>query len=279
MRTEDRPPPPELPVGAMLHFGGLQATVANRSELSPRLVELRFSCGGASLWRALYQYGRPVQYAYLQRDIELWSVQTTFASRPWAVEMPSAGRALSWRILLDLRRRGIELATVTHAAGLSATGDQALDEALPLAERFCIPAATVDAVERARLTGRRIIAVGTTVVRALEGCAVLHDGRLRAGDGQTELRIDDGYALRIIDGLLTGMHEPTESHYRLLQAFAPRRVLGQALAHAIDVGYRTHEFGDVSLFVPRLRSNKGARWHDVMPPDARAPDPDPVDPG
>lgn len=249
-RTEDRPPPPRLPVGSTLRLGTLNATIREVSELSSRLVQLELCGDEASVWRALYEHGRPVQYAYLRGDVELWSVQTTFASRPWAVEMPSAGRPLSWRILLELRRRGIELATVTHAAGLSATGEPVLDEALPLPEQYAIPSATVDAVQRARQRGSRVVAVGTTVVRALEGCAMQNDGELRAGEGTTALRIEQGHALRIVDGLLTGMHEPTESHFRLLQAFAPRPILDAALAHAIETGYRTHEFGDVSLLIP-----------------------------
>lgn len=249
-KTEERPAPPRLPIGATLEFDGLSATVLEVSTVSSRLVELAFDRSGEALWSALYRAGRPIQYSYLERELELWSVQTVYGVRPWAVEMPSAGRPFDWRTLLELRRRGIELATITHAAGLSATGDERLDAVLPLAERYEIPQATVDAVARTRARGGRIVAVGTTVVRAIEGAVLNHEGQLVAGAGETDLIIDAGFEPQIVDGLLTGMHESAESHFRLLGAFAPRTLLEESLAHAIASGYRTHEFGDVSLILP-----------------------------
>lgn len=248
-KTEDRPAPPQLEVGARVHLGELEATVRAVDPRSPRLVTLAFDLEEEALWAALYRRGRPVQYSHLRRDLELWSVQTVYGARPWAVEMPSAGRPFDWRTLLRLRRRGVELATVTHAAGLSATGDPHLDDALPLAERYDVPAATVEAVDRARATGGRVLAIGTTVVRALEGAARAHAGRLVAGAGETDLIIDAGFTPAVVDGLLTGMHEPSESHYRLLGAFAPRSTLERAFAHAAAGGYRSHEFGDVCLIL------------------------------
>jgi S-adenosylmethionine:tRNA ribosyltransferase-isomerase len=244
-RTEDRPPPPRLGVGAQLEVGDVSARIAEVSTLSPRLVDLCFARGGDALWDAIYRLGRPIQYAYTAAALELWSVQTLYAGRPWATELPSAGRPLSARVLLALRRRGIELGVVTHATGLSTTGDPALDAALPLPERYDIPAATVDAIGRARARGGRVIAVGTTVVRALEGAAAA--GPLRPGTGTTDLRIDAGTPLRVVDGLLTGMHAPGESHYRLLHAFTSATVLAAAVDHAVAAGYRTHEFGDLCL--------------------------------
>ncbi len=196
-RTEDRPPPPILGAGEVLRFDGpgargrarrlgrpsgpLRATIASVDARSPRLVLLRFAARGVALWRALYRAGRPVQYAHTARPLALWQVQTAYAARPWAVEAPSAGLALTWDLLLDLRRRGIALARVTHAAGLSSTGDGELDGRLPLAERYEVPAETVRAVAAARRRGGRVVAVGTTVVRALEGDARSHAGRLVAG--------------------------------------------------------------------------------------------------
>ena len=94
-----------------------------------------------------------------------------------------------------------------------------------------------------------MIAVGTTVVRALEGAARKHGGRLAAGEGETDLIIDAQFEVRVVDGLLTGMHESAESHFRLLGAFAPRDVLDDAPGHAVAAGYRTHEFGDASLIL------------------------------
>src|SRR5205823_9552386 len=139
---------------------------------------------------------------------------------------------LRWQLLLDLRQRGVRIAAITHAAGLSSTGDPALDAALPLPERFEVPQATVDAVSKARTDGGRVVAVGTSAVRALEGAAAQHRGELRAGAGETDLLLGPGYRPRVADGLLTGVHETTASHYALLQAFAPRSLLARATEHA-----------------------------------------------
>ena len=97
-KTEERPAPPRLPLGATLRFEGLSATVREVSGVSPRAWSSSLSIArGEELWSALYRTGRPIQYAYLERPLELWSVQTVYAVRPWAVEMPSAGRPFDWR--------------------------------------------------------------------------------------------------------------------------------------------------------------------------------------
>jgi len=249
-RTEDRPLPPRLAKGARLRFGdALAATITQVSATSARLVEIAFDERGAALWSALFHHGRPIQYAHVPRPLPLWHVQTPYASRPWCAEIPSAGRPLAWGLLLALIRRGVRIARLTHAAGLSSTGDAALDAQLPLPERFEIPEETVRAVDEARAAGRRIIAVGTSVARALEGCALLHGGALEAGRATTDLRIDRSFHPRIADGILTGMHEPRESHFDLLEAFAPPALLARAHAHAEQAGYLGHEFGDASLIL------------------------------
>jgi S-adenosylmethionine:tRNA ribosyltransferase-isomerase len=249
-RTEDRPPPPPLPPGAEIAFGpDLSAAVEAVSPASPRLVDLAFRQRGAALWSALYRRGRPVQYAYVEAPLELWHVQTRYASRPLCAELPSAGRPLTWGLLLSLARRGVRLASLTHAAGLSSTGDPALDALLPLPEGFEIPAETAEAIREAKAAGGRVIAVGTTVTRALEGCAAQHDGEVVAGAGVTDLVIGAGFRLRVVDGILSGMHEPEASHFRLLEAFAPRAVLARAHAHAEAMGYLGHEFGDSTLIL------------------------------
>jgi S-adenosylmethionine:tRNA ribosyltransferase-isomerase len=267
--TEHRPPPPPLPAGTRVDFSGgpgrgpgrglagglaqgLSAEIVAHTELSPRLVILRFDRSGDALWQALYAAGKPIQYAYLGDDVALWSVQTAFAARPWAMEMPSAGRAITGAVLHALRRRGVGVAWLTHAAGLSATGDPAIDAALPLPERYEIPAETVRAIARTQgLGGRggRVIAVGTTVVRALEGCVATH-GRLRPGPGVTDLVITASFRPAVIHGLLTGMHEAESSHFRLLQAFAPRALLDASWHQAIRLGYHCHELGDTCLILP-----------------------------
>lgn len=243
--TERRPAPPAVVPGDVLAIGDdFGAVVDAVHPLSPRLIGLCFDRSGDALWKAIYAHGRPVQYSYQSRPLALWDVQTRYGSRPWAVEAPSAGLPLAWSQLAALSARGVAVATLTHAAGLSNTGDPAIDDALPLAERYDIPEATVVAVARAR----RVIAVGTSVVRALEGNAGEH-GRLVAASGETALRLGPDSRLRVVDGLLTGIHEPTASHFRLLQAFCRPDLLERAYSFASDAGYLCHEFGDSNLIL------------------------------
>ncbi|MBV9948553.1 MAG: S-adenosylmethionine:tRNA ribosyltransferase-isomerase [Myxococcales bacterium] len=250
-RTEHRRPPPVLAPGATLVFASdLAARVESVDPAHPRLVVLSFSARGTALWSALYRRGRPVQYAHLAGPLEVWHAQTPFSARPWAVEAPSAGRALTWELVLLLRRRGIELAALTHAAGLSSTGDASLDASLPFPERYDLPEATVGAVARARTSGGRVVAVGTSVVRALEGCATAHRGELVAGEGITDLRIDAAFRPQIADGIVSGLHEIGSSHRELLRAFAPEALLSRALDEAAARGYLGHEFGDACLVLP-----------------------------
>jgi S-adenosylmethionine:tRNA ribosyltransferase-isomerase len=247
--TERRPPPPALQAGERVAMaGGLSAAVEGVSPLSPRLVSLRFDLPRDALFAALYAAGRPVQYAHLRAPLDLRDVQTPFAARPWAAEMPSAGRPLTWDLLSRLRRGGVAVAALTHAAGLSSTGDPDLDAALPLPERFEIPPATVSALGAARRRAGRIAAVGTTVVRALEGSAARNGGRVVAGVGTTDLRLGPESRRRVVDAILTGIHEPGTSHHALLGAFAPRPLLDRALALAEERGFLGHEFGD-AMFI------------------------------
>jgi S-adenosylmethionine:tRNA ribosyltransferase-isomerase len=235
--TEHRPPPRALVRGDELDFGGLHAQV--QRVLRPRLVDLRFFDEGEKLWMQLYRRGRPVQYSHLQEPLAIWDVQTRYGGRPWSAELPSAGRPLDFAMLRALAERGVELATLTHACGLSAIGDPELDAALPLPERYDIPRATSDAIARAH----RVIAVGTSVVRALEASLG------QPGEGETDLILDERHRLRVVHGLLTGMHDPSASHYRLLQAFAPAPLLEAAYRHAEAAGYLGHEFGDSCLIL------------------------------
>jgi S-adenosylmethionine:tRNA ribosyltransferase-isomerase len=249
-RTEDRPAPPSARPGDALALGpDLGAVIEAVSPISPRLVSVRFTTTGDAFWTALYRHGRAVQYAYAAAPLELWHTQTAYAARPWSVEAPSAGRPLVPSLLRAIAARGVRLATLTHAAGLSSTGDASFDRALPLPERSDIPAATVDAVLATRALGGRVVAVGTTVVRALEGRAAARGGRLEAGVATTDLRLGAGHHLAITNGILTGMHEPEASHFALLEAFAPRNVLAEAHAHAEAEGYLAHEFGDSMLIL------------------------------
>ncbi len=246
--TESRPAPPALVAGDVLHLGpGLRARVVDRSEISERLLRIRFETPGERLWAALYQHGRPVQYAYEPAPLPLARVQTPYAARPWASEMPSAGRPLRLELLARIRARGVGIASLTHAAGLSSTGDSALDAALPLPERYEIPAPTVAAVAGAHRSGGRVVAVGTTVVRALEGAARSGGGDLRPGPGVTDLRIGRGFEPGVVDGLLSGIHARDSSHFELLSAFLPGGFALLYTLHVITGRYRGHEFGDSTL--------------------------------
>src|SRR5207237_4827641 len=133
--------------------------------------------------------------------------------------------------------------SITHAAGLSATGDGAIDAALPMLERFEIPETTAGAVAEAREHRGRVVAVGTSVVRALEGAASVNGGMLRASSGETDLLLGSGYKPRVVDGLLTGVHEKGASHYALLRALAPEDVLAGAGAHGETAGSLSRWFG------------------------------------
>lgn len=246
--TERRPTPLVLRAGDRLRFdAALSATVTAVDADEPRLVTLAFDARDDALWQALFALGRPVQYAYLRAPLSLWHTQSRFASRPWSFEAPSAGLPLSWEILVAARRRGVALAAITHAAGLSSTGSASLDARLPLPERFEVPQTTAAAVCRTREAGGRVIAVGTTVVRALESQALCSAASFQAGSGEATLLLGPGYRRRVVDALLTGMHEPGTSHFTLLEAFAPRALLERSLEHAALDGYLLHEFGDSML--------------------------------
>jgi S-adenosylmethionine:tRNA ribosyltransferase-isomerase len=247
--TEERGAPRAVRVGEDLEFGeGLSATVTAVDAELPRLVEIRFRLRGAALLSALYRRGRPVQYAYLEHELALWHFQNRFAGRPWALELPSAGHVLTWDILLRLRARGVGIAHVTHAAGISSTGSLELDRRLPFPERYEIAPPALQSIECAKDAGGRVVAVGTTVVRALEACRAEH-GRLMAGEGEARIVLGPGFRPLIADGILTGMHEPKTSHYALLQTFAPGALLEQALEAAARAEYLQHEFGDTMVIL------------------------------
>lgn len=251
--TEHREPPPVLSEGAVLRVGEYEWRVAHVAELSPRLVVLCWRGDQAERFAALYRVGKPVQYSYVPEPIALWDVQTVFASRPWAVEMPSAARPISAHMLLQLKARGVHIATLTHAAGLSSTGDALIDAALPLPEHYEIPVETAQEIERTLRLGGRVIAVGTSVVRALEDSALQH-GKVAAGRGLAKLVLEASTERRVVSGLLTGIHIPGESHYRLLQSFVDDETLLGSVQLANQLGLRAHEFGDAALIVPGLRN-------------------------
>lgn len=244
-RTEDRAAPPQLSPGDRLVLGPLRATV-ERTLGHARLVSLIFDGSSDEVWAGLARHGRPIQYAHVSEPLALWDVWTRIAGPPVAFEPPSAGFALDWRSLAAMRARGVEFETITHAAGISSTGDEELDRLLPFDEPYRISEATAAAIRRAKARGGRVVAVGTTVVRALEHAATA-DGSLRAGDGVATQRIGPASRLRVIDAILSGTHEAGTSHYELLRAFIDEGTLRRATAELDARGYLTHEFGDSVL--------------------------------
>jgi S-adenosylmethionine:tRNA ribosyltransferase-isomerase len=246
-RTEDRPSPPALAPGDTLLVGPLHATV---EELlgHPRLVSLLFHGTADEVWAGLAIHGKPIQYSHLQTSLELWDVWTKVAGPPVAFEPPSAGFILDWEVLSTIREHGARFATVTHAAGISSTGDDDLDRLLPFDEPYHIPETTAKAVEVARQRGGRVIAVGTSVVRALEDAAT-EDGHLRIGDGIARGKIGPTTCLHVVDAILSGTHEPGTSHYELLRAFLEDSTLERATEELTSHGYKTHEFGDSVLIL------------------------------
>lgn len=250
VRTEDRQLPPTLAVGDLLELGPLNAQVEGLLR-HPRLVSLLFKGSPDEVWAGLARHGRPIQYAHMKTPLALWDVWTRIAGQPVAFEPPSAGFALDWHVIDAIRRQGAEFATITHAAGISSTGDDELDRLLPFDEPYRIPEMTALAVERTRLCGGRVVAIGTTVVRALEDAAT-GDGRVGSGDGLATQRLGASSRLRVVDAILSGTHEPGTSHYELLRAFLDDTTLWRTTKELDAGGYRTHEFGD-SVLIERVR--------------------------
>lgn len=235
--------------GTLNFPGGLTAEVSGRDPANPRLRRIRFSENGPGLMQRLSRMGKPVRYWYASEAWDLDWYQTVFAREPGSMEMPSAGRAFSWRMLLDLRKRGIATAFLVLHAGLSSYMDQEFDASHPISvEPYRIGPEAAAAVNRARDSGGRIIAVGTTVVRALESAAG-PDGRVQAREAATALRITRDHPLKVADGLITGFHEPEASHLDLLTAFLPEERLAAVYMEALGKEYLWHEFGDINLIL------------------------------
>jgi S-adenosylmethionine:tRNA ribosyltransferase-isomerase len=203
--------------------------------------------GGQRLWAArltlpgpllayLDQHGEPIRYRHLPEARPLADFQTIFALEPGSAEMPSAGRPFSRRVLDALSERGVQVAPVALHCGVSSLerGET------PYPERFRVPPATAEAVHAAR----RVIAVGTTAVRALETTGG------DAGEGWTRLVVTPENGVQVVDGILTGWHEPDASHLLMLEAIAGRELVERSYAAALAHGYRWHEFGDSHLLIP-----------------------------
>ena len=208
---------------------------------------------GARLWLArvdlgspveqyLQLHGRPIRYGYVTEDWPLDAYQNVYATEAGSAEMASAGRPFTAELITRLVASGVNVAPVTLHSGVSSPER---DEP-PFPERFSVPDSTARLVNATHAWGGAVIAVGTTVVRALESVAA-PGGTVEAGEGWTGLVITPERGLRSIDGILTGWHEPRASHLDLLEAAAGRRLLERSYEAALEHGYLWHEFGDVHL--------------------------------
>src|SRR5438034_5438058 len=236
--------------GMRIEFAeGLTAAVLARDANIPRLWKLHFSISGTQLVDLIYRLGKPIRYEYVSAPWDLDYYQTVYAKEPGSAEMPSAGRAVTWKLLLDLKRRGIDTAYVVLHTGLSSYMDDQLDRRHPASEEeYFVNRVTARKINQARERGSRIIAVGTTVVRALDSVAS-ERGSMVEAHGYTRLKIDHQHRLRSVDGLLTGLHEPEATHLDLLSAFLSPETSRTAYDEAITRKYLWHEFGDLNLIL------------------------------
>jgi len=217
-----------------------------RGESSPTGV-------GNRLWQArvsgplderLASVGRPIAYGYLDRSYPLSAYRTVFGIRPGSAEMPSAGRPFTDALVTGLVARGVAVAPVTLHTGVSS---QEAGEA-PQPEWFEVPPATARLVESTRHAGGRVVAVGTTVTRALE--SAVDGSHVVARTGWTERVVTPQHPPVVVTGLVTGWHDPQASHLLLVEAVAGAPLTQRAYDAAASKGYRWHEFGDAALFLP-----------------------------
>jgi S-adenosylmethionine:tRNA ribosyltransferase-isomerase len=238
-RWTGEPPPRHLAVGE-----GASVTLEAPYLGSGRLWIARLELPVPTLtWLAVH--GRPIRYGYVDRPWPITAYQNVYATEPGSAEMPSAGRPFTPEVITRLVARGIGVTPVVlHTGVASIEADE-----LPYPERVHVPAATAQRVNATRAAGGRVVAIGTTVVRALE-TAVADDGAVAAYDGWTDVVITPERGVRAVDGLLTGWHEPEASHLLMLEAVGGRRLLERSYAASLAEGYRWHEFGDVHLILP-----------------------------
>ena len=244
--SSERPGPLPLAPGDAFDLVGVRARVVGEFPGQPRLLFLALA---APIDAAVRAAGRPIQYAYVARDYPLARYQTVFARVEGSAEMPSAARPFSPRVVRALAARGIAIAPIVLHTGVSSleVTCERVEDAPMYPEPFAVPASTVAAIERTRSRGGRVVAVGTSVVRALESA---WDGeRVRPIHGFTRLFVRPGRPVRSFDALLTGLHDSASSHLALLGAVVGAPRLRRAYRTAVDAGYLWHEFGDSHLLV------------------------------
>jgi S-adenosylmethionine:tRNA ribosyltransferase-isomerase len=191
----------------------------------------------------LAQHGQPIRYGYVTGHFPIGDYQTMFAREPGSSEMPSAARPFTPRVVRELGRAGIELASITLHCGVASFEQPER----PSIERYVVSRETAHIVNTARRDHRRVIAVGSTALRALESAAI--DGSLVASSGWTDLVIDERSDIRMADGMLTGFHDSTATHQSILRAFLDSELLAEAYMEAAEQAYYCHEFGDSHLIL------------------------------
>jgi S-adenosylmethionine:tRNA ribosyltransferase-isomerase len=245
LRTADLLPFGETRIGARIALpGGAEAELLAPYLASRRLYVTRLSLG-EPLMDYLQRHGHPIRYRHTPAEWPLDAYQTVFAVHPGSAEMPSAARPFSGDLVTELVAHGVVFAPVTLHAGVSSLE---LGES-PYPERYRVPAATASLANAVHGWGGRVIAVGTTVVRALETVSA-PDGTLNAGEGLTSLVVTPERGMLAVDGLITGWHEPRSSHLQMLEAVAGPELLRRSYEAAHVHGYRFHEFGDSHLILP-----------------------------
>jgi S-adenosylmethionine:tRNA ribosyltransferase-isomerase len=225
-----------------LPHGGSVVTIAPVEPEQPRLWYAWFQLP-KPMHEYLARFGAPIRYGYVTQRFPLQDYQTIFARESGSSEMPSAARPFTLRVLHALEQRGVELATITLHCGVASFEEPER----PAIERYAVPQATADAINAARKERRRVIAVGTTVVRALESS--MQDRALITSRGWTDLVIDERHRMQAVDALLTGFHSGTATHQAILRAFVDPPLLAEAYDVAAEHGYYCHEFGDVHLLL------------------------------
>jgi S-adenosylmethionine:tRNA ribosyltransferase-isomerase len=241
--------PLDLPDAAIVAlFGGGEVHLLDRFGDSRRLWLATLAIEGDVLAYAA-EHGRPIRYRHVGRDWPLDRYQTVFGRVPGSAEMPSASRPFTCELVTNLVTRGVQIAPLLLHTGVSSLeGHEA-----PYPERYHVPMSTAELVNATRARGSRVIAVGTTVVRAL---ATVTDerGLAHPGEGWTDVVVSADRPVPSLDGLLTGWHEPESSHLLMLQAFASTDALAAAYEAALDGGLLWHEFGDSHLILRSERS-------------------------
>jgi S-adenosylmethionine:tRNA ribosyltransferase-isomerase len=232
-----------LPGGVGLRLG---AGYPDREQPQPRLRRAHPTVPVDRV-QFLQRHGSPVRYSYLDGTYAIEDYQTVYATVPGSAEMASAGRPFTERLLVDLLARGVTVAPVVLHAGVSSP--EAHEPPMP--EWFEVPADTARLVCSARRAGRRVVAVGTTVTRALESATSPH-GCVHATSGWTDLVLGPDRPARVVTGLVTGLHAPQASHLLLLESVAGRELVAAAYDAAVHEHYLWHEFGDSTLFLPPM---------------------------